>query len=82
MNMLPCCRTPILLHANISLLQSSGFSTTARAPRNGNRANGLCGGDHCRGGHRAIGWSDPAADNEYPGRAMRVKKAIMKKSTL
>jgi hypothetical protein len=51
MNMLPYCHTPILLHANISHLQSSSFSTPARAPRNGNRANGLYGGDHCRGGH-------------------------------
>jgi hypothetical protein len=56
MNMLSCCHTPILLHANISHLQSSSFSTPARVPRNGNRANGLCGGDHCHGGHHAIGW--------------------------
>jgi hypothetical protein len=61
--MLPCCHTPILLHANISRLQSSSFSTQTRAPRDGNKPNGLCGG--YRGGHRARGWCDPAADNEY-----------------
>jgi hypothetical protein len=66
MKMLPCCHTPMLLHANISHLQSSCFSTPARASRNGNKPNGLCGGYHCRGGHRARGWCDPAADNEYP----------------
>jgi hypothetical protein len=65
-NMLPCCHTPMLLHANISRLQSSSFSTPARVPRNGNRSNGLCGGYHCRGGHRARGWCDPAAANKYP----------------
>jgi hypothetical protein len=66
MKMLPCCHTPMLLHANISRLQSSSLSTPARAPKNGNKPNGLCSGYHCRGGHRARGWCDPAADNKYP----------------
>jgi hypothetical protein len=56
----------MLLHANISHLQSSSFSTPAQTPRDGNRSNSLCGGYHCRGGHRATGWCDPAATDEYP----------------
>jgi hypothetical protein len=56
----------MLLHANIFRLQSSSFSTLARASRNGNRSGSFCGSYHCRGGHRAISWCDPAADNENP----------------
>ncbi|XP_025798841.1 uncharacterized protein LOC112878826 [Panicum hallii] len=64
--MLPCCHTSILLHANISRLQSSRFSAQTHAPRNGNRSSSFCDCYHCHGGHRAISWCDPAAGEEYP----------------
>jgi hypothetical protein len=45
----------VLLHANIVLLQSTYFSTRARAPRNGNGSISICDriSYHCRGGHCA-----------------------------
>jgi hypothetical protein len=66
MNMLTCCHTSILLHADIFHLQSSRFSAQAQAPRNGDRSSSCCDCYHCCGGHRAISWCDPAAGNEYP----------------
>jgi hypothetical protein len=45
----------VLLYANIVLLQSTYFSTRARALRNGNGSISFCDriGYHCRGEHRA-----------------------------
>jgi hypothetical protein len=77
---------PVLLHANSIHLQSTCFSP-ARARRNGNRSISFCdrSGDHCCGGHSATSWCDPPPATGIaikPQRAMRVKKAVMKKSLL
>jgi hypothetical protein len=63
------CQISVLLHANIVHLQSTCFSSRARARRGGNRSISFCdrSGYHCRGGHRATSWCDPTASNEYCG---------------
>jgi hypothetical protein len=50
-------------------LQSTRFSTRARAPRDGNGSSSFGDriGYHCRGGHRATSWCHPAASNKYHG---------------
>jgi hypothetical protein len=52
---------------DIFRLQSTRFSTRARAPRDGNGSSSFGDriGYHCRGGHRATSWCHPAASNKY-----------------